>query len=107
VGLCHCLTCRKETGSVGNFFAIWPSDRVAIAGKTRSWKAKTDDRRFCPTCGSSVFAVAQGATEIEIRAGAFDEAPTDLSPADELWIGRREAWLPPVANAEQYIGNRT
>ena len=76
-------------------------------GDTRSWTASTDARHFCPTCGSSVFAIVESANEIEIRAGSFDEAPTDLTPAYELWIGRREPWLTPIATADQHLGNRT
>jgi hypothetical protein len=30
VGLCHCLVCRKGTGSLGNLFAVWNSDEVAM-----------------------------------------------------------------------------
>jgi hypothetical protein len=75
-------------------------------GQTRSWKLSTDARHFCPNCGSSVFGIVEGAGEIEIRVGALDEAPTDLAPAYELWVGRRERWLAPIAGAEQHEGNR-
>jgi hypothetical protein len=107
VGLCHCQVCRKETGSLGNFFAVWESSQVSVTGETRSWKLSTDKRHFCPMCGSSVFAIVDGANEVEVRAGAFDDAPTDLSPTYELWVPRRERWLVAVANAEQHTGNRT
>jgi hypothetical protein len=107
VGLCHCLACRKETGSIGNFFAVWPADHVSMTGETRSWKQTTDNRHFCATCGSSVFAMVDGADEVEIRVGAFDDAPTDFTPAYELWIPRRERWLDPVDGAEQHVGNKT
>ena len=106
VGLCHCRVCRKETGSIGNFFAVWPADRVSITGETRSWRLSTDNRCFCPACGSSVFGIVDGANEVEIRAGAFDDAPTDLTPMYELWTPRRERWLAAVAGAEQHEGNR-
>ena len=28
VGLCHCMTCRNESGSAFNFFAIFPVEQV-------------------------------------------------------------------------------
>jgi hypothetical protein len=31
-----------------------------------------------------------GANEVEIRVGAFDDAPLDLFPTYELWLTRRE-----------------
>jgi hypothetical protein len=82
-GLCHCQVCRKQSGSLGNFFAVWPSDKVSVAGETRSWKLTTDNRHFCTTCGSSLFGLVDGANEIEVCVGAFDEAPTeDLRTVD-------------------------
>ena len=106
VGLCHCQVCRKETGSLGNFFAVWPAARVAITGETRSWLLATDHRHFCPICGSSVFATVDGANEVEVRAGTLDDAPTYLTPLYELWVGRREHWFAPVAGAEQHEHNK-
>jgi len=101
------LVCRKETGSLGNFFAVWTSDHVSVTGETGSWRLTTDNRHFCATCGSSVFALIDGANEIEVRVGAFDDAPTEFTPAYELWTPRRERWLDPVDGAEQHVGNRT
>ena len=105
-GFCHCLTCRKETGSVGNFFAVWQTANVSITGSTRSWKLTTDHRHFCPSCGSSLFGIVDGSNEVEIYVGSFDDAPSDLIPEYELWVDRRERWLAAVAGAEQHPGNR-
>jgi hypothetical protein len=106
IGICHCQICRRQTGSCFNFFAVWTAEHVAIFGKTKSWKHTTDHRHFCGTCGSSVFGIVDGSHEVEIAVGAFDEAPSDLSPSYELWIGRREGWLQPIDGTEQYIGDR-
>jgi hypothetical protein len=91
VGLCHCLTCRKTSGSAFNAFAIFPDDRVEITGAMEGWRASPDSERcFCPRCGSQVLAREGG--ETEIRLGAFDE-PNLFTPTYEAWIGRRERWL--------------
>jgi hypothetical protein len=79
---------------------------MSVIGETRSWQLLTDNRHFC-LMWSSVFAIVDGANEVEVRAGAFDDAPTDLSPTYELWVQRRERWLVGVASAEQHSGNRT
>lgn len=44
--------------------------------------------------------------EAEVMIGSLDEAPTDLVPEYELWVARREAWLPPLPNAAQFEGDR-
>ena len=79
-GICHCTTCRKESGGPFMAFAVWHADHVKIEGRTASWKATRDDRHFCPFCGSTLFGVEEGTKEIEVRLGAFDAAPTDLVP---------------------------
>ncbi len=92
VGLCHCMTCRKETGSVFNAFAIFPSDWVVISGESRSWEAAPGGKRqFCPQCGSLVF-YSDGGDEIEIMLGTFDQ-PNLFTPTYEAWTKRRETWL--------------
>jgi len=92
VGLCHCMTCRKATGSVFNAFAVFPADQVTIAGESRGWEASPGGQnRFCPQCGSLVFFSEDG-DEIEIMLGAFDE-PDLFTPTYETWTKRRESWL--------------
>jgi hypothetical protein len=105
VGLCHCLTCRKESGGPFMAFAVWDAPYTIITGETHSWKQTTDYRHFCPKCGSTLFGTRNGDIEVEVRLGCFDEAPTDLTPAYELWTIRREHWQPPITD-EQHEHNR-
>ena len=98
-GLCHCLTCRKETGAAFMAFAVWDASRVSVTGDTRSWTAATDHRHFCPVCGSSLFATNDGDGEVEVRLGALDDAPSGLAPGYELWTPRRERWQQPIPGA--------
>ena len=56
-----------------------------------------DGRGFCPRCGSRLLDTADpGDTLIEIRIGSLDEAPFELKPEAEIWVKRRESWIPPV-----------
>ncbi|NDV87731.1 GFA family protein [Aurantimonas aggregata] len=99
VGLCHCLDCRRLSGSVFNASAIFPEAAVTVSGETRDFAG----RSFCPRCGASVFGRSED--EIEVSLGALDE-PSQLTPTYELWTIRREAWLPPVPGARQYERDR-
>lgn len=87
IGLCHCLDCRKHHGAVFFAAAIFPADQVSITGDTRNYQG----RHFCPTCGSSVYAM-DGA-EYDLHLGSFDD-PGAFTPTYELWTARREPWLP-------------
>jgi len=105
VGLCHCETCRKETGSAFSYFGVWFKSQAKILGETRSWDSRSGARHFCPTCGSSLFD-AEGDAEIEFRLGTLDEPPANLEPGYELWAIRREHWFAEVPNAEQHVRDR-
>lgn len=98
VGLCHCTTCRKETGSVLMAYAVWHTDGFETTGDTRTWEG----RDFCPRCGTRLYALRADQQEVEVKLGALDEAPTDLQPTVELWVKRREPWLVPIVGAAQH-----
>jgi hypothetical protein len=107
VGLCHCMTCRKETGSAFMTFAVWDRSAVKITGITQSWIQTTDHRHFCPTCGSTLFATNDSDNEIELRIGCLDTAPSEFTPEYELWIARRERWMSSITGAAQHRENRS
>jgi hypothetical protein len=106
VGVCHCLSCRKETGSSFLTFGVWKQPNVTIRGETKAWIATTEHRHFCPVCGSHLFASHDFDDEIDVKLGVLDDAPSDLVPSYELWIPRREHWLKPVAGTAQHERNR-
>jgi hypothetical protein len=103
VGRCHCTDCRKESGSAFSVYAQWPIEAFELQGEVASY----DGRGFCPRCGARLFNPPQpGDPEVEIRIGSLDDAPFELAPEAEIWIKRRESWLPPVDGAAQYDENR-
>ena len=99
VGVCHCLDCRKHHGALFHASAIFPQDAVTVEGEVRGYAG----RFFCPGCGSSVFSRSED--EIEVNLGSLD-APDQFTPTYELWIIRRESWLPPFLGMQRYERNR-
>ncbi len=105
VGLCHCMTCRKETGSSFKHFAAFRVEDVDVEGGTRSWAAPGGaPRHFCPVCGSRLFSAEPGLPEFELEVGALDQ-PGQLAPSYESYVPRREPWLPDLG-VPRYEGNR-
>jgi hypothetical protein len=101
VGLCHCKDCRKTSGSAFHAYAVWPLAAFETSGVTSTYGA----RSFCPICGSRVPFI--GENEVEVTIGSLDVAPTEgLVPGYELWIGRRETWLPALPAARQFEHDR-
>lgn len=47
VELCHCLDCRKHSGTLFFAAAIFDRDAVSVTGETREYK----HRHFCPPAG--------------------------------------------------------
>jgi hypothetical protein len=99
IGLCHCLDCRKNHGTMFHASAIFPETAVTISGVVRCYR----DRSFCPTCGSPVFAHI--GDEIGINLGSLDE-PSCFRPTYELWTIRRENWLPDFPWMQRYEKDR-
>jgi len=99
VGLCHCLDCRKHTGSLFHVSAVFPADAVTVEGETREYAG----RHFCARCGSSV--LGGSGDEVEVSLGALD-AIDQLMPTYELWTIRRESWLPPFPLKHHYERDR-
>lgn len=97
-GVCHCTSCRKESGSVFVSYAQRRIEDSEVTGTFNTYKG----RSFCPICGSQQFDLHP--KDIEIRIGSLDEAPTTLgTPLCEGWVKRREEWLAPVNGAHQHL----
>lgn len=96
VGLCHCTTCRKETGGPFLYYADWAMENFTVSGAYKTFEG----RSFCPQCGSSLFHPSDD--HVEIALGSLDDAPVALVPQKEGWIRRREPWLVAVAGANQF-----
>jgi hypothetical protein len=100
---CHCSQCRKQTGL---YYAATnvPLDNLEIEGEDRvSWyRASSFARRgFCSVCGSALFWVADGAEEISIMAGLFDE-PNDLKLAYHIFCADKGEFYEIADGLPQY-----
>src|SRR5690242_16869914 len=106
VGICHCLDCRRKTGSLFNPLAVYPVDALIVTGTTTPHRLHADyQRHVCAACASPVYQQQDGSDEVEVFLGTLDE-PNRLAPSYELWTVRREAWLPEFPLARHYAHDR-
>lgn len=97
VSVCHCMNCKRRTGSAFAWNASFPVGAVKTAGERRSFARATDSGRmntyyFCPTCGSTVFYdVEMRPGMISVPAGAFGSADF-LKPSVQVFEQRSVAW---------------
>ena len=103
VSVCHCLNCKKRSGSAFAAQARWLKDDVVIEGKSKTFEKLADSGNratfhFCPECGSDVYYRIDGKFDdkfndlVAIPLGAFDD-PFFLKPAFSVWESRKHDWL--------------
>ena len=99
VSACHCLDCKKRSGSAFAVQARWPADRVRIEGNSKTFVNVADSGNrvtfhFCPGCGSDVHYEIDGKFEglVAIPLGAFED-PFFARPAFSVWEDRKHDWV--------------
>ena len=99
VSVCHCLNCKKRSGSAFAAQARWPAGKVATEGQSKTFDIAADSGNvatfhFCPDCGSDVYYVINGKFDglVAIPVGAFDD-PFFLTPDYSVWEERKHAWV--------------
>jgi hypothetical protein len=110
--LCHCLDCRKISGSTYSTNIIVQDEGFKVQGTPKEI-AKTADggntitSYFCPDCGTTVFRKGktfEGSVIIKVGVmddvGAFDGA----KPGAELFTEHRVSWVPETTGAAQLKG---
>ena len=103
VSVCHCLNCKKRSGSAFAVQARWRRDQVTLEGHSNIFVKVADSGNratfhFCPECGSDVYYEIDGKFDakfnnlLAIPLGAFDD-PFFLSPQFSVWEVRKPDWL--------------
>ena len=109
VSACHCLDCKKRSGSAFAVQTRWPVDQVTIDGVSNNWVHLADSgnritHHFCPDCGSSLHYVIEGKFDglIAIPLGAFDD-PYFAAPAFSVWEERKHDWVEIVGDDVEHM----
>jgi hypothetical protein len=110
VSVCHCLNCKKRSGSAFAVQARWPNAHVTIEGQSKSFVKVADSGNpgtfhFCPDCGSDVYYVIDGKFDdlVAIPLGAFDD-PWFAAPRFSVWEQRKHGWVHIVGDDVQHSG---
>ncbi|GAW20304.1 hypothetical protein EKO27_g11281 [Xylaria grammica] len=108
--LCHCLDCRKITGSTYSTNIIVGGSGFKLLSGTPKSIAKTADSGreivswFCGDCGSTLWRDGPGFGDGKaVKVGTLDDinALDDNIPAVELFTSHRVNWVGEVASAAQ------
>lgn len=96
-GHCHCIDCRKTSGTGHGSHMIVPQSAFEVTGELRFYDAPADSgnivsRGFCPTCGSAVYSRNTGMPGIvAVRASSLDD-PEVFQPQLVVYTKRAASW---------------
>jgi hypothetical protein len=105
ISVCHCLACKRRTGSAFGVQARFPAERVRTEGTHTDYVRISDegDARtfsFCPECGATVFYRLDSVPDVvAVPVGAFAD-PGFPAPTVAVYESRQHAWaeLPSIVD---------
>ncbi len=97
VGHCHCVDCRKTSGTGHGTHVGLPEDTVTVTGALKFYDHPADSgnvisRGFCPTCGSAIFSRNSNMEGMAfLRASSLDD-PDAITPQVVVYTARAPKW---------------
>jgi len=94
--LCWCRDCQHLAGH-GTANAVFPTEAITVEGQPAEYTSVADSgnrvrRRFCPTCGSHLFADNTGRAGLTVvRLGTLDD-PSSIRPVAHIWAASAPDW---------------
>lgn len=94
--VCWCRDCQYMAGN-GTVNATFPTEAIEVSGPLTEYASRADSgneirRRFCPTCGSHLFANATVRPHLTVvRLGTLDD-PASIRPVMNIWAASAPSW---------------
>lgn len=98
VSVCHCLDCKRRTGSAFSYNATFAAEQVETSGPSNPFTRSSEEgfwgrHHFCPECGDTLFyEIERRPGMITVPVGAFAD-PDFPPPTVSVYGERRHAWL--------------
>ncbi len=97
MGLCHCRSCQKETGSSYLPWLAVSDNAVTSQGDIKWYSAAGDSgqpvqRGFCPNCGSTVFGKPEAIEGLRSVAASSLDDPSLFQPQMQIWTEDAAPW---------------
>jgi hypothetical protein len=97
VGHCHCVDCRKSSGTGHCTHIVVPEAAFAVTGVVKFYDRAADSgnivsRGFCPTCGSPIYSRNSAMAGVVFpRASVLDD-PEIVTPQMIVFASRAPSW---------------
>ncbi|KAF2793904.1 hypothetical protein K505DRAFT_417482 [Melanomma pulvis-pyrius CBS 109.77] len=110
--LCHCLNCRRITGTAYSTNVTVASSSISVQGEPSQYVFDSGQGpifkiSFCGTCSSTLWkeSDAKGFKGYHlIQSGSLGEDFSNYQPQGEIFTPFRSKWLPPLENVKQFEG---
>jgi hypothetical protein len=107
VGVCHCTTCQKSSGTAFNTVVAVPKPAVSLTGAVSSYQGRGDTgkatyRRFCPACASPVAVEAEVMADVVmIPVGTLDDTSW-IKPAMQIYCDSAQSWVSLAGDMQRF-----
>lgn len=97
VAHCHCVDCRKSSGTGHGTHIVIPAEALSVSGEVKFYDHPADSgnvvsRGFCPTCGSAIYSTNSGMPGMAFpRASSLDD-PEIAKPQLVVYASRAASW---------------
>lgn len=97
VGHCHCIDCRKSSGTGHSTHIAVPEGSFTVSGEVKFYAHPADSgnivsRGFCPTCGSAIYSKNSGMPGMVFpRASSLDDLEI-AKPQMVVYASRAPSW---------------
>lgn len=105
VGYCHCLSCRRNTGSAVATFVGFREEQVIYTEGERSFYASSPGvrRGFCAACGTPLtYEAERYPGEIHLYLSTLDETQR-YEPQFHVYFAERVPWFEVVDDLPRYL----
>lgn len=93
--VCHCESCRRTTGGLATAWVGYPGEALTVEqGEPKRYRSSSGvERRFCGTCGTSLFYTNEPAMPgiVDVLTVTLDN-PGDFPPALHVQMADALPW---------------
>ena len=98
VSVCHCLNCKRRSGSAFTYNATFPEEQVETQGPAAIFESRGEEGywardHFCPTCSAIVFyEIERRPGMVTVPVGGFAD-PEFPPPHASVYEERKHGWF--------------
>ena len=97
IGQCHCVDCRKTSGTDHSTHLVVPQEDFSVTGALKFFDHPADSgsivsRGFCPECGAPIYSVNSNMPgRVFVRASSLDDLEI-AKPQVIVYASRAPSW---------------